>query len=52
MVVLMEVMSNERKKHVAQKKYKFKCHMCKFGTNESLQELRNHLNEFHPTTKS
>lgn len=30
-------------------KFKFKCHLCKFGTDESLQVLRSHLNDVHPT---
>lgn len=29
--------------------FRFKCHLCKFGTDESLQELRSHLIDFHPT---
>lgn len=29
------------------KRYKFKCHLCKYGTNIKFEEFRNHLNAFH-----
>lgn len=29
--------------------FKFKCHLCKFGTDGDLQDLRKHLNDIHPT---
>jgi hypothetical protein len=29
------------------RRHKFKCHLCKFSVDESLQALRNHLNDVH-----
>lgn len=46
---ILPVESAEKSSEMKRKDFKFKCHMCKFGTNQDLQDLRNHLNEIHPT---